>query len=366
MNKLSILLVVALTLVFCLFACVPMQAEAAEEVATAADTIYYNYTFTCNNAPVFFQYPSYVVDNAAMTEFFNEHIGLQTIDGVTYRYIDMIYVLKHLDGTIYYQGIVRITNAPGIDMYVGVTEPVLNFNTTVGVSFPSTYSFTRISDIDSSLYAPNVTFATNSVNFKFKFFFSSIPGDVTLNELVLSAINLRDYLFYAYNPNPYTNNGILSKGAPWLDFYFTTDTPNSRQIQVDVPNTSITQTSEPTYPIIQSYDSIFNYGYNQGYTTGFDTAYDQGYNAGFDIGNDSGYNTGFNNGYTAGESAGFNQGVLESNDYSFLGLLTAVVDAPVTVLRETFNFNFLGFNVTTFIFSILTICLVIAILKKLV
>lgn len=63
--------------------------------------------------------------------------------------------------------------------------------------------------------------------------------------------------------------------------------------------------------------------------------------------------------YTAGYTAG-----ISSQEYSFLGLISAVIDVPVKVFVSLFNFDILGFNMLAFVGSLLAICTVIAILRK--
>lgn len=154
---------------------------------------------------------------------------------------------------------------------------------------------------------------------------------------------------------------------------------------------------------IYSYMGISNYYYNVGYNAGYNAgyiggssgdiaqAYNNGYNAGFTAGlnetqstyYNNGYNVGYNAGYTAGiqdnqqnvyqngYNAGYDngfdigktEGITSANDYSFLGLIGAVVDAPLNAFKSLFNFNILGVNLLDFIFGILTLIITIYIIK---
>lgn len=67
---------------------------------------------------------------------------------------------------------------------------------------------------------------------------------------------------------------------------------------------------------------------------------------------DQGQQQGYDKGYSAGISAGGNN--------SFLSLITAVVDAPITAFTSLLNFDILGFNVKNVVLSLLTAALVIA------
>lgn len=95
--------------------------------------------------------------------------------------------------------------------------------------------------------------------------------------------------------------------------------------------------------------------------------YSTGYNNGYSVGEQQGYNDGmqqgYDTGYNAGKNVGFDEGVASANDYSFLGLLGSVVDAPLNMFVQTFDFNVLGFNMKDFFLSILTIALIFTIIR---
>lgn len=74
-------------------------------------------------------------------------------------------------------------------------------------------------------------------------------------------------------------------------------------------------------------------------------------------GYDSGHTIGYNKGYSDGLSAG------STNDYSFLGLIGAVVDAPVNAFKSMFNFEVLGVNLTSFFMAMLTASAIIIIIR---
>ena len=68
-----------------------------------------------------------------------------------------------------------------------------------------------------------------------------------------------------------------------------------------------------------------------------------------------GQQQGYNKGYAAGISDGGNN--------SFLSLITAIVDAPITAFTSLLNFDILGFNVKNVVLSFLTAALVIACIR---
>lgn len=97
----------------------------------------------------------------------------------------------------------------------------------------------------------------------------------------------------------------------------------------------------------------------------FDNQYSAGYEQGFSDVNtglyDSGYNDGYDTGHRIGYDSGYNKGSRDGN--SWLGLFTAVIDAPVNVFSNLLNFDVLGFNMKNLFLSLLTVALVVAILR---
>lgn len=99
------------------------------------------------------------------------------------------------------------------------------------------------------------------------------------------------------------------------------------------------------------------------YNLGYNNGYNEGYNNGYNNGANDGYTNGYNSGEKIGYENGRAQGILESNDYSFLGLMGAIVDAPVKAFTGLFNFEVLGVNLRAFMMSLLTLCIVITVVK---
>lgn len=136
---------------------------------------------------------------------------------------------------------------------------------------------------------------------------------------------------------------------PILDFQILQT--STKQIQFSVDNSFMrtfllrTGTSSVVYEFVQKY---FNdYGYVSG-------SYDDGYDMGFTAGKDQGYSNGYSVGYEAGVNAG--------KDYSFLSLMSSVVDAPVKAFTGLLDFNVLGFNMAGFVLSLLSVALLLKII----
>lgn len=95
--------------------------------------------------------------------------------------------------------------------------------------------------------------------------------------------------------------------------------------------------------------------YNQGYQVGKSDGLTEGELIGFD--------KGFDEGYQVGKNAGYNQGLDNANNYTFISLLGAVVDAPIQAISGLLNFNILGMNMSNFFFGLMTIGLIIFIIR---
>lgn len=98
-------------------------------------------------------------------------------------------------------------------------------------------------------------------------------------------------------------------------------------------------------------DTIYNAGYGQGYQDGEQN----GYKDGVETAQENSYNQGYNAGVIAG--------VANTNKYTFLGLISAVVDAPIKALTSFFNFDLLGFNMAGLIQALFTLFVILTILR---
>ena len=106
-----------------------------------------------------------------------------------------------------------------------------------------------------------------------------------------------------------------------------------------------------TFDDNQFYDFGFDAGYSEGYNVGSNDGFNNGYNDGYDIG----HNVGYNNGYTAGSE--------DSNQYTFLNLVSATIDAPIKYFQSLFNFELLGVNLQGFLTGLFTLCVIVTIIK---
>lgn len=105
----------------------------------------------------------------------------------------------------------------------------------------------------------------------------------------------------------------------------------------------------------------YSLGYDDGYNTGYDIGYDIGYDDGLIYAN-SVVNTSSAS-YGAGYTAGLDE-ALNTSD-SFYSMVVSVLDAPVQVFLDTFNFEIFGINVSNVILSLFTLAVVTFIIKLL-
>lgn len=98
-------------------------------------------------------------------------------------------------------------------------------------------------------------------------------------------------------------------------------------------------------------NEYYNYGYNTGLAEGYDTGYIAGSSAGYSQGVTAGYDTG----YIAGAN--------DAGNYTFFGLISSVIDAPLSTFVGLLNFDILGFNIKNLLLSLMTLGLIIAIVR---
>ena len=104
-------------------------------------------------------------------------------------------------------------------------------------------------------------------------------------------------------------------------------------------------------------------GYLNGYDNGYTAGNSAGHTEGVLQGREEGYKKGEKVGYENGYGVGYSDGLKTAETGDFMSLITAVIDAPVTAFTSLLDFEILGFNMRTFVLSILTAALVIAMLR---
>lgn len=120
-----------------------------------------------------------------------------------------------------------------------------------------------------------------------------------------------------------------------------------------------------------AYDSGYNAGYNAGQSAGYDSGYNAGQSAGIEQGKTDAFKT--VNTSSASYQAGYSKGVNSAGNYTFLSLISAVIDAPIRAFfgytengvthPGLFSLNILGFDMSALILSMFTACVIIMIIK---
>lgn len=111
------------------------------------------------------------------------------------------------------------------------------------------------------------------------------------------------------------------------------------------------------------YLTIPNLTDNEYYNQGYQQGQQNGYNTGYNVGQTAGYNEGYSVGQTTGYNNGYSDGMEDSNQYTFLNLLSATIDAPVKYFQSLFNFELLGVNLQGFLTGLFTLCVIVTIVK---
>lgn len=75
---------------------------------------------------------------------------------------------------------------------------------------------------------------------------------------------------------------------------------------------------------------------------------------------------GYSEGYRIGQEIGYANGSKNQGDYTFLGLIGSVVDAPLNSFRQMFDFEILGMNLSGFLLSLFSISLILVVVKLLI
>lgn len=102
---------------------------------------------------------------------------------------------------------------------------------------------------------------------------------------------------------------------------------------------------------------------NQYYQEGYSAGQTNGYNTGYNVGQSEGYNQGYNVGQNVGYNSGYTAGSEDSNQYTFLNLVSATIDAPVKYFQSLFNFELLGVNLQGFLTGLFTLCVIVTVVK---
>ena len=150
--------------------------------------------------------------------------------------------------------------------------------------------------------------------------------------------------------NGYIDECLIVSYVDSLGWRFSFAVPSWSDFE-DAPN----YYSYRKYFLTDVFDGTDNDYYNQGFA--------DGKAEGLTIGENGGYQHGFDVGYDSGFIAGRADAFESEYDYTFLGLIGAVVDAPLNAFRSLFNFELLGVNLLGFFTGVLTFALIIFVIR---
>lgn len=151
-------------------------------------------------------------------------------------------------------------------------------------------------------------------------------------------------LIYSYTNATYSFTNIND----YLD-YLTCDTKMQEYDIIDYQRLNGADHSD-----IELNISPNSYSYNIGYETGYSQGYSDGDTNGYKIGEIYGRSVGYEEGYNIG---------MEGNN-SLYNMIMAIVDTPITIFKQIFDFNVLGVDLTQLVFSIVTLLVTIFFIKK--
>lgn len=340
-----------------------ITASAQEEVPTSEEVLYNNYEINLAQAPLHFFIPYFAYNtlNPSINNHFSQDILFYQYSTTGEYKPSMFFVYQVLDneGNIYYEDVCRA----GSNLSWGVASNgtyVTNSNSFVGVTFSGSVGVWRSPEFNSRVLYPLVSY---NLDYPFTIHVSS-QKSIDLSLLKVRSCALHDLQTYGRNEE-----------RIWGTYTFTSSSPlNHGELQVF--DFSANTSTSPEYPVKQSPDAQYNFGYNEGYSYGFDSGLTNGYERGYGEGSSIGYENGYNTGYDRGKI----EGASNASDYSFLSLASAVFDAPIAVIVGTMqdtngdgvddtrvggllNFDLLGVNVASFLLAIFTVCLIIALVK---
>ena len=104
-------------------------------------------------------------------------------------------------------------------------------------------------------------------------------------------------------------------------------------------------------------------GFLDGQISGSNDGYEIGKAEGFEEGKKVGKEDGLKQGKELGYNTGYAEGVAAAGDYTFFGLISAVIDAPISAFSALFNFEILGMNMRSFVLSLLTAVVLVAVVR---
>ena len=168
--------------------------------------------------------------------------------------------------------------------------------------------------------------------------------DIDIDNIVSCRLSLDKY--YASSNRTKFILRYLDKNNNYIDFLI-----NCGNSLIDYPSR--------TYYLKDNYNFTDNEYYNMGKQEGDSV----GFNRGYSEGKKDGFKQGEEKGLIDGYIDGYQKGTDDSGTYTFLSLVSSVIDAPMTYFTSLFNFELLGVNLQGFLMALFTLCVIVTLVK---
>lgn len=244
---------------------------------------------------------------------------------------------------IYTQGTFGIANADGVAGYYGVKSSLVGsnaFNSFINAGTPFSLDLVSARAYGWETVSRNVSL--------FVAFLDKEGNLIRYNN--------------SYTAPYYLNSVSFADNSNWKDGVLIGDTLNTGDIHyyrlpVDVYGVFIFSEHLKT-DYYHAYSMKCNFLPNSDYQS----IYDSGFKAGQSEVNTGAY---YDNGYNIGYQQGIIKGASEANNYTFLGVIGAAIDAPINSLLSLLDFDLLGFNMRGFFSALLMLSFIILIIRLL-
>lgn len=241
----------------------------------------------------------------------------------------------------------------------------------------NTYSFYYPDGHWSVDYLPGVKVVSNllygNILISCPYWLGSSYWQIVFEDTITGAVvytDYRDTLHYKFVPSYtfQTNNQATTSGNPELDSWNFFDIEyffENPQNVYFLPSNSIHVWDLASGDIVKyPTNSFFNIYSTQSQTAL--TSFDDGYQKGVEAGRKGAVSENaqaVSNARAVGYEEGRRDALADGNDYTFIGLLGAVFDAPIKSFQGLLNFDVLGVNMQSFVLALLSLSVIIIIIK---
>ena len=162
------------------------------------------------------------------------------------------------------------------------------------------------------------------------------------------------------------NNGDDTQRTKWVESQIIINSNllnNNLGLPIGLDNNVIKQlfSSTPLEYLPSKNSSTSQEDIDNAYNDGWQAGYDEGYDYGYDDGEHDGYNEGASEGYQDGYEEGIKKG--EEVNANLGDMFLNILDSPRQAISNILNFEFLGINLASLVFFLITAILVVVIIK---